>query len=371
MIWNDATDVIFNGLRVVSVYCNGQPIWPTTAEPDAFTVFGFSAYQSGTGTEDLFGVNIYDSLNRKVYSTNGMHPFSSYEYSGGKFRVSAEGVAPFTYRVSASSRPWSAMRLHGYNMYSETDGSDMTAPGCLSTASGELYDSKVHTSQYATWETVDQMMSGTYNYATAQLGQKRFGVSGKCYRQSNSSISASMILFVPSQPEYAQYLASGVPLVSQEVTIPELYRTGITAGYFSTYADAMGYSSPLTEQSAFNMFNGVEYSGDVSLTVTASTAMSTATNTNDSCFMSVFPATLVSGAGRLSGGNSLVASSVAKATYNPGLGNTAMRASFGSAEASNYSYVGAYCRNPTAATYNHKLTVSATSLNYYASVAVP
>ena len=366
MIWNDATDVRLNGASVQAVYCNNQMVWPPmTAEPDAWTLLYVSSYNGNLYGSEV-GFNIYDATHRKVYSTNGMHPVSSYELSGNRIGVSASGVSPFRVQISASGVPYNVLRLNNDTVGDYSRSTPVfSGSGSFVSASGILKDSLKDSATFPTAMEDNGWVSrvGVREYP------KQIWVYGSAFSQYNSSVNASMFLFTPTAPTSA---VLGGSTFTATAVAPTSYTENIKAGYFSNYSASMTRKDDSV--SAFDMFNGIEHSGNVYLSVKGTTAYKTATNTNDVCTISVFPSTLVSGtypaAQYLSGGKWLTPTAAAKATLYGLNGAGTMNATF-TDDASNHAYVGVYCTNSTAVCSAHQLKCSATALQYTASTYVP
>ena len=374
MIWNDATDVRFNGSTVQAVFCNNQMIWPPmTAAPDAWTMLYVSSYHGNLyGSE--FGFSIFDANNRKVYTTNGLHPVSSYELSGNMFGVSASGTSPFRVMFSASGQPWKVLRPTDEAISSESyvGGPILTGSGSLVVCSGYLMDS---IKDSATFPTAMGYEWGKVSEYGVREYDKLIMVSGTAASQYESSTSASMFLFVPTLPT-ATKLGGGAYAVS--VDNYTAYTTGIKPGYFTTYNSVLQASASAV--SAFDMFHSIEHSGDVFMQtqITPRTNIMTAvSNTNDNCSYSIFPASLVNG-NALSGGSNLNPTSVALATVYSDFGGYGSFAP-GSASAyysyeaaSDHAYIGAYCTYQHSGKSGDKMKCSSTiDMKYTASTYIP
>ena len=376
MIWNDATDVRFNGATVQAVYCNNQKVWPSmTAEPDAWTMMYVSSYLGNLYGSEV-GFDIYDATHRKVYSTNGLHPVSSYELTSNCIYVSASGVSPFNLQISASGSPYETLDMQCPHFTRSTPV--LSGSGSFVSASGTMYDSLKDSATFPTAmvdpSAMENPSSPDYNrfVSNAHVREypKQIAVYGSALSQYNSSVQASMFLFTPTLPTSVVLVGrNGVFTASSTLTS---YTENIKAGYFSNYSASMTRKDDAV--SAFDMFNGIEHSGNVTLLVKGTTLYQAVTEPNDRCTISIFPSTLVSGAypenQYLSGGRLLTPTSVAKATRYGSNGTGTLNATF-TDDASNYAYVGVYCTNSTAVCSAHKLTCSATALQYTASTYVP
>lgn len=373
MIWNDATDVRFNGSTVQAVYCNNQMIWPQNREPDAWTMLYVSSYNGNLyGSE--FGFSIFDANNHKVYTTNGMHPVSSYELSGNMFGVSASGTSPFRVMFSASGQPWKVLRPteDGVSSGAYVAGPIFTGSGNFVVRSGYLKDSLKNSATFPTSMVYEGSKVSKYN---VREDDKMIMVSGSAASQYQSSTIASMFLFVPTIPT-ATKIGGGT--YTAIVDNYSAYTTGIKPGYFVTYSSVLQASG--SEVSAFDMFNGIEHSGDVLMTtqITPRTNIMTAvSNTNDNCSYSIFPASLVNG-NALSGGSNLNPTSVALATvYSDfgGYGNFypgTASAYYSYEAASDHAYIGAYCTYQHSGQSGDKMKCSSTiNMEYTASTYIP
>lgn len=375
MIWNDATDVRFNGSTIQAVFCNNQMVWPPmTAAPDAWTMLYVSSYHgSSCGSE--VGFSIYDATHRKVYSTDGMHPISSYELSGNMFGVSASGTSPFRVMFSASGQPWKVLRRtkeEGISSDSYAAGPIFTGSGSLVVFSGYLKDSLKDS---ATFPTAMGYELGKVSEYDLREHEKLIMVSGTAASQYQSSTSASMFLFVPTIPTATKI--GGGPFTAS-VDNYTAYTTGIKPGYFVTYNSVLQASG--SEVSAFDMFHSIEHSGDVFMQtqITPRTNIMTAvSNTNDNCSYSIFPASLVNG-NALSGGSNLNPTSVALATvysdfggygsFSPGSAS----AYYSYEAASDHAYIGAYCTYQHSGKSGDKMKCSSTiDMKYTASTYIP
>lgn len=371
MIWNDATDVRFNGSTVQAVYCNNTLIWPPmTAAPDAWTMLYVSSYH-GTPYASEFGFSIYDATNRKVYTTDGMHPVSSYELSGNMFGASASGVSPFRMQFSASGIPYNVMRM----TRAEISDSQFSTPvfsgsGSFISGSGTLKDSLKDS---ATFPTSMDYSAGYVSRMDVHEYEKRIWVYGSAVSQFNSAANAAMFLFVPTPPTAA--VKGGGPF-SATSEVPTSYTSGINAGYFEAYGGPMVHKD--TALNAFDMFNGIEHSGDVYVRakIKDREVIMTAYNNSDSCTLSLFPSTLVNYYA-LSGGSQLNPTSVAIAT-EVGIGRpygsfstAGISGNYSYEQASTHAYVGAYCTENGSGKKNGTLKCKETALAYTASTYIP
>lgn len=374
MIWNDATDVILNGASVQAVYCNNQMVWPPmTAEPDAWTMLYVSSY-NGNQYGSEFGFSIFDANNRKVYTTNGLHPVSSYDLSGNMFGVSASGTSPFRVMFSASGQPWRVLRQtdEAISYYSYVAGPILTGSGSLVVCAGYLRDSLKDSATFPTamgyeWGKVSQYNVREY--------PKQIWVSGSALSQYNSSTSASMFLFVPTIPT-ATRIGGGTYTASADNYTA--YTTGIKPGYFTTYNSVL--QSSASNVSAFDMFHSIEHSGNVIMwtqITPRNTIMTAVTNTNDNCSYSIFPAALVNG-NTLSGGSNLNPTSVALATVYSDFGGYgsfypgSALAYYSYEAASDHAYIGAYCTYQHSGQSGDKMKCSSTiDMKYTASTYIP
>lgn len=374
MIWNDATDVRLNGATVQAVFCNNQMVWPsTTAEPDAWTMMIVSSY-NGNLYESEVGFDIFDATHRKVYSTNGMHPVSSYELTSNCIYVSASGVSPFKLHLSSSGSPYKAFLQSCPQFISDTP--IFSGSGSFISASGIMADSLKNSAKFPTAMEDPSAIIGsntTVSRAYVREYSKQIWVYGSAFSQYDSSVQASMFLFTPTAPISAR-LGGGSTFTATAVA-PTSYTENIKAGYFNNYSASMTRKDDSVN--AFDMFNGIEHSGDVYMWVKGTTLYQTHTNTSDRCTISIFPSTLVSGTypenQYLSGGKLLTPTSVAKATRYGSNGTGTMYATF-TDDASDHAYVGVYCTDfvtSTAVCSANKLTCSATALQYTASTYVP
>lgn len=372
MIWNDATDVRLNGASVQAVYCNNQMVWPSmTAEPDAWTLLYVSSYNGNLYGSEV-GFNIYDATHRKVYSTNGMHPVSSYELSGNRIGVSASGVSPFRVQISASGIPYNVLRLNNDTVGNYDPSTPvLSGSGSFVSASGILKDSLKDSATFPTAMEDNGWVSrvGVREYP------KQIWVSGSATSWYNSSTSASMFLFVPTTPTATKIGGGTLTASADNYTA---YTTGIKPGYFTTYNSVL--QSSASDVSAFDMFHSIEHSGDVIMwtQITPRTTIMTAvTNTNDNCSYSIFPASLVNG-NSLSGGSNLNPTSVALATVYSDFGGYgsfypgSALAYYSYEAASDHAYIGAYCTYQHSGKSGDKMKCSSTiDMKYTASTYIP
>lgn len=372
MIWNDATDVRFNGSTVQAVYCNNQMIWPQHREPDAWTMLYVSSYNGNLyGSE--FGFSIFDANNHKVYTTNGMHPVSSYELSGNMFGVSASGTSPFRVMFSASGQPWKVLTPTegGISSGAYVAGPILTGSGDFVVRSGCLKDSLKDSATFPTAMVYEGSKVSKYN---VREYDKMITVSGSAASRYQSSTSASMFLFVPTIPTATKI--GGGPYTASADNY-SAYTTGIKPGYFATYNSVLQPSG--SEVSAFDMFNSIEHSGVFMYTqITPSTNIMTAvSNTHDNCSYSIFPASLVNG-NVLSGRSSLDPTSVALATVYSNFGGYGSfypgtaSAYFSYEAASDHAYIGAYCTYQHSGQSGNQMKCSSTiDMDYTASAYIP
>jgi hypothetical protein len=271
MIWNDATNVIWNGSTVNAVICNGAQIWPNAEpEPDAWTMFAIDVYDDMTKSSQI-GFDIYDGMHRKVYSTEGLHDISSY----GSAEAVASGIAPFYVSLSGSGCPYNALTARPSNSTNTAlllRRSTVEDPGTLVVTTAQLKDSKTNSSSFPT-STADATLSNV-SYVDSRAVPKTLEVSGKLVANwlpvdGTGSAQGVMILTTFDVP----YSASLPPYYGVTSTafppgfIPSgLGRSGVKAGYFTGKTERM-LGNVHTDISAFNFFNSLNHSGNISLSV--------------------------------------------------------------------------------------------------------
>lgn len=376
MIWNDATDVILNGASVQAVYCNNQMVWPPmTAEPDAWTMMIVSSYNGNLYGSEV-GFDIYDATHRKVYSTNGIHPVSSYELTSNCIYVSASGVSPFNLRISASGSPYNVLRMQCDQFTRSTPV--LSGSGSFVSASGTMADSLKDSAKFPTaMEDPSAILGSSTTVSRAYVREypKQIWVSGSALSQYNSSTSASMFLFVPTTPTATRIGGGTLTASADNYTA---YTTGIKPGYFTTYNSVL--QSSASNVSAFDMFHSIEHSGNVIMwtqITPRNTIMTAVTNTNDNCSYSIFPAALVN-ENTLSGGSKLNPTSVALATVYSDFGGYgsfypgSALAYYSYEAASDHAYIGAYCTYQHSGQSGDKMKCSSTiDMKYTASTYIP
>ena len=276
MIWNNATNVIWNGSPVNSVICNGALIWPNAEpEPDAWTMFAIDVYDDMTKSSQI-GFDIYDGMHRKVYSTEGLHDISSY----GSAEAVASGIAPFYVSLSGSGRPYNALTARPSNSTNTAlllRRSTIEDPGTLVVTTAQLKDSKTNSSSFPT-STADATLSNV-SYVDSRAVPKTLDVSGKLVANwlpvdGTGSAQGVMILTTFDVP----YSASLPPYLFMTSTafppgfVPSgLDKSGVKAGYFTSKTAYM-FGNVYPDVSAFNFFNNINHSGNISLSVSGAWA---------------------------------------------------------------------------------------------------
>ena len=270
MIWNNATNVIWNGSPVNSVICNGAQIWPNAEpEPDAWTMFIVETDSEMTKSSQI-GFDIYDGMHRKVYSTEGLHDISSY----GSADAVASGIAPFYISLSGSGRPYNALTAKALGCKNTAlilRRSTMEEPGTLVVTTAQLSDSKT-TSGYPT-STADASWRNV-SYLSSRALPKTLEVSGKLVSNwlpvgGTGSAEGVMILTtfdVPYSASLPPYNGLTSTAFTPYVSPSGFIKSGVKAGYFTSKTDRM-FGNVYPDVSAFNFFNNINHSGNISLSV--------------------------------------------------------------------------------------------------------
>lgn len=275
MIWNDATNVIWNGSTVNAVICNGAQIWPKAEPtPDAWTMFSIYTYNNKAKSSQV-GFDIFDSTHRKVYSTEGLHDISSY----GSADAVASGIAPFYVSLSGSGCPYDVLAAKPGNSLNTgliSRRSDTQTPGSLVVTTAQLRDSKTHSSTFPT--SVEAATLSNVSYMSARGYNKLLNVSGRMvanWLPTGSTGSASGVLIlttfdVPWQAELPPYDGDGFtstayPSVSADPT--GLSEPNVPAGYFFYSKSARMIGNDYPNKPAFNFFSDVSHSGYVTASV--------------------------------------------------------------------------------------------------------
>lgn len=390
MIWNDATDVRFNGSTVQAVFCNNQMIWPQDREPDSYTLFYVSA-KSGWNKDSEFGFNIYDGQNRKVFSTNGMHPVNSYTSQNDLYGVLVSGISPYRFTFSGSGVPYKVLVPTYSNFVSHSNGDlVLSGSGSFISASGELKDSKTMSS-YPYPTSIDYDTSYTTKLSVQEL-DKQLRVSGSAITYTHSTVTSephpldsywpgALFLFAPLAPYTATYgMVGSSKTASAEA--PTGTRSDIPVGYFqdfSSYLTAGNSGNP----AVFDMFSSTEHSGDVTLGFKGPAEVHSAYNIYYAAAMSIFPTSVVSSSGNrytLRAGQYFTPSSMAISTVQArpttDLSGKYVYATLPPESASSVAYAGIYSvvvpPAPTGDQISSRtIKCSGSATTYYASAYIP
>lgn len=366
MIWNNAADVLFNGSSVNAVICNSEVIWPPDQEADSWTCLYISALSADTCGSEL-GLSIFDGRNRKIYTTDGLKPISSYNrITSDTILISASGVSPYRFTFSGSGEPYHILnvprttsRISGHWVYRSPLSTSV--PGSFISGSGYLLDSLnpgFYSASNPMW---------TFDY------KKILQVSGLA-RSHSSNQAYAMIFFVPTDP-YSGILSaynSGTPWSSQ-VFLPHYTSTSAGTGGLDNFSSYLYNTSSVY---AFDMFNSVNHSGDVGIRIGSNTVLNQVTvSSNNVAYASWFPSTILSSTNQthyyLSGGKNLDPTSVGKGTqssYNLQYGVSAQFSS----DAGTHAYLGLYSMTTThSAVTSESIKCWLSSIPYTASAQVP
>lgn len=370
MIWNDATNVIWNGSTVNAVICNGAQIWPNAEPtPDAWTMFAVGSAGAVAGSSQI-GFDIFDSTHRKVYSTEGLHDVSSYNSADAV----ASGIAPFYVSLSGSGCPYNVLAPRPYNVSNSAVTLRQTTvdqPGSLITVTAQIRDSKTNSSDFpaTTSEATNSNVSRVYASGTEKLLELSGNMVANWLPVGATGSASGVFILTTFDNPLSGWMVPGSPFNNSSTTanIPGLADTGTLAGYFRNKTGYM-QGNPLPGLTAFNFLSGINHSGLLSARITNPLSGWSAVIGATGWTGSLFANNVVSGEYpnllNLSGKNNFQASAHAIAKYNGTTQWDYYRLT--DAQCSAGMYFGYYGTNPSSPMYSFSKFVrtATTSLQY-------
>lgn len=252
MIWNDATDVRYNGATVQSVMYNGAVIWPTSPTPTGTfdTAIGCLRYSASSPEDSVIAYTFTDNRGVVVASS---------DYTTSTSDIVVVGEAPFTLNMSGSSKAYTkyfspmSSRMTGFsgissvytqNTYS-ADGVQWSASASL-TAS--IFNVKTETSPKYAYVSASSVMRDYFAYPYNYVSTEHLQVIDASYDAQHFDPTN---YFAAPRTSYRGYYATSTnsaSSVDSALVIPDNY---VQTLYVRPSALFRNYGSVTTSERCF------------------------------------------------------------------------------------------------------------------------